>query len=352
MGFWVNGRASLTPQAVTNAGLKPGVNYIVVGKKQDNSIVINQVLGLGTFTGYLVPEAAFIAPVSRSEIKEIIVKVSPTERFDPWLQYEANIMIHYLRDLYPFVPKVLARGDVSVTESASGQSDVSRRAPYFVMPKLPGERLCDIAEKWAMRIPTREEVGSLIEIFYEECLIMAEVHDAYIIHRDLKPANILFDQYHGPSIIDFGSANIKGAKITREDCGSPGFFPPDHALGLVKSDDVSIDIFGLGAALLALISSMRPLMYHPSMPNPWEGSESTETRQDKYCRAVWQYSNKSVKDLIKLSNIPEEFKSTSLARLLFAMVHPRSEMRPQSMLEVAGELRRVSSEFTVHQLAG
>jgi len=352
MGFWVNGRASLTPQAVANAGLRPNVNYIVIGKKQDSNIVINRGIEMGVFTGYLVPEAAFTAPVNRSGIKEIIVKISPTERFDPWLQYEANIMIHYLRDLYPFVPKVIARGVVSVTTSASGQPDVNRRAPYFAMPKLPGERLCDLAEKWVKRIPTREEVASLIKIFYEECLIMAKVHDVNIIHRDLKPANMLSDQYHSPAILDFGSANIRNAKIPRRIYGTAGFFAPDHALGIVNSEDPSIDIYGMGASFLSLLSSNRPLRYHPSMPNPWEGNETPEQKQREYCQALWQYSNKTVEELIKLSNIPEVFKSTGLARLLFTIAHPRSEMRPKGMLEVAGELKRVNSEFTVHELVG
>ncbi|MEU6380045.1 serine/threonine-protein kinase [Streptomyces sp. NPDC046909] len=78
---------------------------------------------------------------------------------------------------------------------------------------------------------------------------LQEIHAAGLIHRDLKPSNVLLAA-DGPRVIDFGIARaVDGNRMTQTGVvvGSPGFMPPEQALG--KDVGPAGDIFSLGAVL-------------------------------------------------------------------------------------------------------
>ncbi|MET9386144.1 PQQ-binding-like beta-propeller repeat protein [Streptomyces sp. NPDC002928] len=78
---------------------------------------------------------------------------------------------------------------------------------------------------------------------------LQEIHAAGLIHRDLKPSNVLLAA-DGPRVIDFGIARaVDGNRMTQTGVvvGSPGYMPPEQALG--KDVGPAGDVFSLGAVL-------------------------------------------------------------------------------------------------------
>lgn len=78
---------------------------------------------------------------------------------------------------------------------------------------------------------------------------LQEVHAAGLIHRDLKPSNVLLAA-DGPRVIDFGIARaVDGNRMTQTGVvvGSPGYMPPEQALG--QDVGTAGDVFSLGAVL-------------------------------------------------------------------------------------------------------
>ncbi|MEV0639622.1 protein kinase, partial [Streptomyces sp. NPDC050619] len=78
---------------------------------------------------------------------------------------------------------------------------------------------------------------------------LQEIHAAGLIHRDLKPSNVLLAA-DGPRVIDFGIARaVDGSRMTQTGVvvGSPGYLPPEQALG--QDVGPAGDIFSLGAVL-------------------------------------------------------------------------------------------------------
>ncbi|MFG2027446.1 PQQ-binding-like beta-propeller repeat protein [Streptomyces sp. NPDC048825] len=78
---------------------------------------------------------------------------------------------------------------------------------------------------------------------------LQEIHAAGLIHRDLKPFNVLLAA-DGPRVIDFGIARaVDGNRMTQTGVvvGSPGYMPPEQALG--QDVGTAGDVFSLGAVL-------------------------------------------------------------------------------------------------------
>ncbi|MFE0672596.1 PQQ-binding-like beta-propeller repeat protein [Streptomyces sp. NPDC058867] len=79
---------------------------------------------------------------------------------------------------------------------------------------------------------------------------LQEIHAAGLIHRDLKPSNVLLAA-DGPRVIDFGIARaVDGNRMTQTGVvvGSPGYVPPEQALG--RDVGPAGDVFSLGAVLV------------------------------------------------------------------------------------------------------
>ncbi|WP_233358774.1 outer membrane protein assembly factor BamB family protein [Thermomonospora amylolytica] len=79
---------------------------------------------------------------------------------------------------------------------------------------------------------------------------LLSIHRAGIVHRDLKPSNVMLSA-DGPRVIDFGIARAAdAAAITRTGAvlGTPGYLPPEQALGAEVGP--AGDVFALGAVLV------------------------------------------------------------------------------------------------------
>ncbi len=128
--------------------------------------------------------------------------------------------------------------------------------PYFSMEYVDGHSLADGLRD--RPYPSRR-AAELMAVIADA---IACAHDAGVLHRDLKPSNVLMTKDGQPKVTDFGLA-----KQVEEDrdltasgsvLGTPGYMPPEQALGRRDAIGVASDIYSLGATLYALLTGRPP----------------------------------------------------------------------------------------------
>jgi len=142
---------------------------------------------------------------------------------------------------------------------ASGGDDSG--PPILVMELLEGETLTD-------RIRARGKMNALdlIPIARQVLSALVAVHAIGLVHRDLKPANIILtrgaDGRDHAKVIDFGLARLMESEgyeqLTQTGyvLGTPGFMPPEQALG--DSLDERADVYAVGAVMYVALSGVLP----------------------------------------------------------------------------------------------
>ncbi|MEN8655909.1 PQQ-binding-like beta-propeller repeat protein [Streptomyces sp. 21So2-11] len=143
------------------------------------------------------------------------------------------------------------RHEVEIAKAVSGRytAPVVDAAPDAPLPWLAtayvlGPDLTDVvATHGALPERTVRALGAGL------AAALQEIHAAGLIHRDMKPSNVLLAA-DGPRVIDFGIARaVDGSRMTQTGVvvGSPGYMPPEQALG--RDVGTAGDVFSLGVVL-------------------------------------------------------------------------------------------------------
>lgn len=90
---------------------------------------------------------------------------------------------------------------------------------------------------------------------------MDYAHREGVFHRDLKPANILISQDGEPRITDFGLARMadrESQTLSGDILGTPGYMPPEQAMGRGGEAREAADIYSMGAVLYHCLTGHPP----------------------------------------------------------------------------------------------
>src|SRR5437016_600849 len=124
--------------------------------------------------------------------------------------------------------------------------------PFLVMQRIEGETL----EQRLQRGPL--PVDEAVKLARDLADGLAEVHALGIVHRDLKPSNVVLSS-HGPKMLDFGVAAVKGSPrltATGVALGTPLAMSPEQLKGLPP--DNRSDLWALGCLLYQSLTGQQP----------------------------------------------------------------------------------------------
>jgi len=120
------------------------------------------------------------------------------------------------------------------------------------------------------------EFRTLLGRFVDVCQAISYAHSRGVLHRDLKPGNIMLGKYGETLVVDWGLAKVQdnedstqasGEGVLRPSSGSgitptmfgsvigtPGYMPPEQAMGQLDQLGPTSDVYSLGATLYHVLT--------------------------------------------------------------------------------------------------
>ncbi|NNM33487.1 MAG: serine/threonine-protein kinase PknK, partial [Gemmatimonadetes bacterium] len=133
--------------------------------------------------------------------------------------------------------------------------DLGGSRPALILEDRPGDPLSAVIEAGALAIPAR------IRFAWHLAKVLEEVHAAHILHLSLNPSSVLIDAATlGASIVDFGSAVLRGAARPPTPDPDPAYLAPEQSGRTAWEVDERSDLYSLGAILYELFTGRRPFV--------------------------------------------------------------------------------------------
>ena len=213
------------------------------------------------------------------------------------------------------------------------EAGVADGCHFLVMEFLPGLDLWE-----TMRTQSPLSVSWSCEVVRQVALGLQHAHEQGMVHRDIKPSNIFitpnpdFATPHA-RILDFGLAHIATESLalnpvtqTGAVLGTPDYISPEQAMS-AKHADIRSDIFGLGCTLFQMLTG--------EVPFPGD--------------------NVMEKLMGRLTTVPPSVSAlraeahSDLDELVASMLRSNANDRPQTPVEVAEELERLTLKIRRHE---
>jgi eukaryotic-like serine/threonine-protein kinase len=190
---------------------------------------------------------------------------------------------------------------------------------YYAMEYLAGTDLAEVLHR-EQTLKAERAIRVAVQI----CEGLAAAHEADVIHRDLKPENVFIvarpDAPEFVKIVDFGIAHMPGGKeITLPGLamGTPEYMSPEQAEN--RDYDHRADIYSMGVVLYEMLTGSVP----------FRGTTYNEVLYRKISETV-------VPPRQRGAELSEE-----LERLVMSALDNRPAGRPQTMRQMAYELRKM-----------
>ncbi|HWA71588.1 MAG TPA: serine/threonine-protein kinase [Polyangiaceae bacterium] len=179
-----------------------------------------------------------------------------------------KVAVKVLHADHPHLAELVARFESEALVAAgienpniAGALEVGRLADgsaFFISEHVPGRTL----RKELMAAPLSVERS--LHIAKQIASVLTDAHELGIYHRDLKPENLMLlrraDDADFVKVLDFGLAQVAAATKpsgkTELVFGTPGYMPPEQALG--QPLDGRADLYALGVVLFEMLSGVRP----------------------------------------------------------------------------------------------
>ncbi|MEM7157040.1 MAG: serine/threonine-protein kinase [Myxococcota bacterium] len=143
--------------------------------------------------------------------------------------------------------------------------------PFYAMPYIAGTDLED-------EIASRPDFGDRIRLLPRLAAIayaLAHAHERGVVHRDVKPCNIRLGRNSETTLLDWGlagrvretdgtegrAAAADVGPLTAAGVGTPGYMAPEQSEGALPMP--AMDVYGLGATLVHLLSGRAPSVSAP-----------------------------------------------------------------------------------------
>jgi serine/threonine-protein kinase len=180
---------------------------------------------------------------------------------------------------------------------------------YIAMKLIRGRTLAALLEA---RTDAGENRSRFLAVFEQLCQAMAYAHSCGVVHRDLKPSNVMVGGFGELQVMDWGLAKVierggvadeerslrsqaeiepirtlrSGSSVEESRVGSvlgtPCYMAPEQARGLLDTLDERADVFGLGAILCEILTSLPP--YTGPGGNEVYGKAATADLADAFAR--------------------------------------------------------------------
>jgi CheY-like chemotaxis protein len=197
-----------------------------------------------------------------------------------------------------------------------------RGIEYVVMERIYGTTL----EAHLDRVPENAQLylDEVVDVLIGIADGLGVVHRAGMAHRDVKPANVMLAPGNRTVLTDLGIFQAEAEQRTGKSIlGSPAYMAPETITASVaRGEGYLVDVYALGVIAFEMLTGSVPfidervlkvLWMHTAAPTP----DPTDRRPDTPPR---------------------------LARLVRSMLAKDPKARPQSMEEIAWQLRRLLQE--------